>query len=432
MRIIVMVALALFCPAFTYAAESPSLTTYTVSHDTIYPSASGTGVATSTVIDVGFSEAVKVSIKIVSPNGKTIRSLYTSSSVTNPTPKIWDGTNSTGTRAEDDRYTILISATSIATGAAMTDSSKTVMVASSDSGAPREPSSSASSSEAPSADDALSSSSGGSPEYAPIPILRIMTAGNHTVTSGADTAFAAVVYDTRGNRRDDALVTWSFGDGMRRTGANVLHAFYEPGEYAVIVHAKTSDGGDTAVVNTITAKDLSVRISAISARGITLVNNGTRPVDLSLWRLAMGGQAFKIPEDTQILPGRSVLFPMQVIQLPAADTASLLYPSGEVAAAYPVAASVKAPDILLQPSSRPVGYSGGQKVETVISQPDIQSHENAVGAPTAVTELAAVGAASLSAQVEPAKARSSGLFRSPWTLGLLGVIVVAGGAFILL
>lgn len=428
MRIAGIVALALLSPALAYAADPPALMTYTLSQDTIYPSASS-GLATTTVIDIAFSEAVKASIKIVSSSGGLIKSLYTSSSVTNPAPKTWDGTNSAGARAEYARYTILISATSTATGAVMTDSSKTITVASSDPGVPSE--SSSESSDAPRADDALpASSGGGSPEYIPIPILRIMTAGNRTVTSGADTAFAAVVYDSKGNRRDDALVTWSFGDGMRRTGASVLHAFYEPGEYAVIVHAKTSDGGDTTVVNAITAKDLSVKISAISARGITLVNNGTRPIDLSLWRLTMGGQEFKIPEDTQILAGRSVLFPTQIIQLPAADTASLLYPSGEIAATYPAAVSVKAPELLLQPSSRPVSYSRGKTVEAVISQPNAQSYENAVGAPAATTELAAAGAALPPA--EPVKARGSGLFRSPWTLGLLGVIAVAGGAFILL
>lgn len=428
MRFAGIVALAFFSPALAYAADPPTLMTYTLSQETIYPSASS-GLATTTVIDIAFSEAVKASIKIVSSSGGLIKSLYTSSSVTNPTPKLWDGTNSAGVHTTEGTYTILISATSTATGAVMTDSSKTVTVASSGSGVASEPSSSESS-EAPGA-DVPASSGGDSPEYIPIPVLRIMTAGSHTVTSGADTAFAAVVYDSKGNRRDDALVTWSFGDGMRRTGASVFHAFYEPGEYAVIVHAKTSDGGDTTIVNTVTAKDLSVKISAVSARGITLVNNGTRPIDLSLWRLTMGGQEFKIPEDTQILAGRSVLFPIQIIQLPIAETASLLYPSGEIAATYPAAVSVvKAPELILQPSSRPVSYSRGKTVEAVTSQPDIESYEHAAGAPAATTELAAAGAAL--PPTEPVKAGGSGLFRSPWTLGLLGVIAIAGGAFILL
>lgn len=58
---------------------------------------------------------------------------------------------------------------------------------------------------------------------------------------------------------------------------------------------------------------------------------------------------------------------------------------------------------------------------------NIQQHEEAVIAPTAEVEPAAVGA------VSPMQvSRSVGIFHSPWTLGLIGVIVLAGGAFIFL
>lgn len=422
-----MVALMLFWPAFTYAAESPSLTTYTVSHSTIYPSASGSGVATSTIIDVAFSEAVKVSMKIFSSGGELIKSLYTSSNVTNPTPKMWDGMTSANVRADNGTYVIVIAATSTASGAALYDSSKSVAIASPDSGATDEQPSADLSSDIPSEP----APSGGSPEYMPVPNLRILTAGNRIVTSGADTPFEATVYDARGTRRDDALVTWSFGDGMQRTGASVFHAFYEPGEYAVIVRAKTSDGGDITEEDIITAKDLSVRISSLSERGITLTNSSTRSVDLSLWRLTMGGREFKIPNDTLILPGHAVLFPMQIIQLPFAPSASLLYPSGEVAAVFP-ASAVPAPQAV-QPPPIAASYTGRQKVEPLIrTQSNIRSYEEAVVAPAASTELAAAGASLAATDETLAKKAGSGMFSSPWAFGLLGVIAIAGGAFIFL
>ena len=135
-------------------------------------------------------------------------------------------------------------------------------------------------------------SSGAPPEYIPIPTLRIITGGARTISSGADTAFTTVVYDGRGNKRDDALVTWSFGDGMKRTGASVFHAYYDPGEYIVVVHATTSDGGDMLVENIVTVKDASIKIASVSARGIALTNNSSRTLDLSLWRLSAGGQQF--------------------------------------------------------------------------------------------------------------------------------------------
>jgi hypothetical protein len=268
---------------------------------------------------------------------------------------------------------------------------------------------------------ALASSSGGPAEYLPVPVLRIVSSEDRTVSSGADAAFTATVYDGKGNKRDDALVTWSFGDGMRRTGTSVFHAYYDPGEYLAVVHASTPDGGNVANEIIVTVKDASIKIASVSPRGISLANNGSRTLDLSLWRLSMGGQEFKIPEDTQILAGHTILFPSQVIELPVADSAFLLYPSGEVAAEYPQTA-------VAQPSAPQTSFNTVQTVESAPStNTSGAAHEvTTVSAPAAATELAAAGAAL------PPAPKTGGLLHSPWTLGLIGVIALAGGAFIFL
>jgi hypothetical protein len=270
--------------------------------------------------------------------------------------------------------------------------------------------------------------SGGPAEYLPIPVLKILTSGDRTVSSGADTAFTAAVYDSRGNKRDDAIVTWSFGDGMQRTGASVFHTYYEAGDYAVVVHAKTADDGDALMESTVTVKDAAVRIASISAHGITLANPSARTLDLSLWRLSMGGQTFIIPADTEILAGRSVLFPAQVIELPLASSAALLYPGGEVAAIYPMSTAQPAS----QPSSGAASYINRQAVEPITSQTgNVPRHDNAVGAPAAATSLAAAGAA-LPQPDEAPPTKGKGILQSPWTLGFLGVVLASGGAFIFL
>lgn len=287
------------------------------------------------------------------------------------------------------------------------------------------------------------------PEYMPIPTLRILTGGDRTVSSGADAAFTSTVYDSKGNRRDEALVKWSFGDGMQRTGANVFHSFYDPGEYIVTVRATTSDGGDVRSDIVVTVKSASIRIAAVSSRGITLANDDSRTLDLSLWRLAMGGREFKIPADTQILAGRTVLFPSQIIQLPVTDSAQLLYPSGEVVAAvYPktmVAQSFSSTSVSegdRQPSVSEVSYEKVQTVGNRKASPavgtEVTIHNNgqAVTAPREVTNSSTPrGATLLAASAEAASPPNSGftsLFRSPWTLSFLGVMAIAGGAFILL
>ena len=418
MRIVGLFALAIFFPAFAHADSPPTLTTYTVSYGTIYPSATaGSGLATTTSIDTAFSEQVKVSIKIISAVGATVKSLYSSSGVTNPTPKIWDGTNTVGTFAGNGTYTVLISATSTATSLTMSDSSKTIIVASSgDSG------SSDSGSDTPTT-TTTTTTGGAPPEYIPIPTLRIITGKDRTVSSGADTAFTATVYDGKGNKRDDAFVTWSFGDGMQRNGANVYHTYYYSGEYIAVVHVSTSDGGNALKEMIVTVEDAGIKITFVSARGISLTNNDSRTLDLSLWRLSMGGKEFKIPADTQILAGRTTLFPSQIIQLPISDTASLLYPSGEVATTYPTTP-------VEQPSSNALSYKKVSEVEPILSaKASVPANEKAVIAPSVATELAAVGAA-LPASSPAEQPRTGGLFKSPWFYSLLGVIALAGVAFI--
>lgn len=417
-------ALVLFFPAFAYADGVPVLTTYTVSPDTIYP-ASDPGLATTTAIDTAFSEQVKVSIKIMSASGSLIKSLYSSSAVTNPAPKTWDGLNTVGARVDAGTYTVLIMATSTATGLSMSDSSKTITVA-----VP----SSASSDSAASAAVTTASAGTASPEYIPIPMLRIIAGGSRVISSGADTAFTATVYDGKGNKRDDAIVSWSFGDGMRRVGASVFHTYYEPGEYAAVVRATTADGGDVRQDFIVTAKEAGIRIISVSARGITLTNGSARTVDLSLWWLLMGGKEFQIPIDTQILAGRTTLFSSRVIELPFAETAMLLYPNREVAAAYPLTheqPSASASSSKKEVDQLPARYEG---ISSAITKTIIQKNDEAVDAPaTAPNEVAAAGAATLPQEAPDTEdARTEGLFHSPWTYSLFGVMAMAASAFVFL
>ena len=415
MRTISLIALVIFSfPAFAHASAptcssfppvaSPLLTVYTISNTTIYPTATAeSGLATTTAIDTCFSERVYVSIKIVLASDTTVKPYSYSNSnpgVTDPDPKVWNGKDSHGALVVTGVYTILISATATADSKiTTTDSSRTITVASPSD--PTPPNTSSDSKSTPATETVSSSSSNsGTPEYLPIPTLQILIASARTVSSGADTAFTAVVYDSKGNKRNDAVVTYAFGDGMRKTGASVYHEYYDPGEYLAVVRATTSDGGNTQKEIVVTVKDASIKISSVSPRGIMLANKDSRTFDLSLWRLSMGGQEFKIPEDTQILAGHTILFSSKIIELPITDTAFLLYPSGEIAASYgtaPTPSGVGAPTTpvgaVLQPSSSVVSYEQVQKVEPIISQEEnVPVHEEAVGAPAAANELAAAGA----------------------------------------
>lgn len=282
-----------------------------------------------------------------------------------------------------------------------------------------------------------SASSGSGPvEYVPIPSLRLIAGDDRTVSSGADTAFTAVVYDGKGNRRDDALVTWSFGDGMRKTGASVFHAYESPGEYVAVAHASTPDGGDAFAERIITVQDASVAITAVSSRGITLTNESSRTLDLSLWRLSAGGKEFKIPENTYLLSGRSILFSARVTGLSPSDSALLLYPSGEVAMMYPSLPAVPKPPATsaryeeVQAAESPARYGATEPLMS--KRTDNQSYEEGMIAPAAAKNLAAAGAPSVAESAPSPASGMAGAFRSPWFVGFLLVTILAGAAFVLL
>lgn len=82
-----------------------------------------------------------------------------------------------------------------------------------------------------------------------------------------------------------------------------------------------------------------------------------------------------------------------------------------------------------QPSLSPTSYRKVQTVESITStKTNTQTHEEEVIAPAAVTDVPAAGAELLPAGANHA----SGPLHSPWTFGLLVIIVGAGAAFILL
>ena len=100
-------------------ASPPTLVTYTITNTTITP-------PQTTSIDVRFSERVSAIIKIEDASGNLVNELYTSTGVTDPTPKTWDGTYTNGTTVPDGTYTVNVSGVNTTTGLSVVDTSKTI------------------------------------------------------------------------------------------------------------------------------------------------------------------------------------------------------------------------------------------------------------------------------------------------------------------
>lgn len=421
-----------FVPALVCAASVPSLTTYDISYATICPNQPTDGCPASTTIDVAFSEKVNAGISLVAQDGSVIQ-LYKSSSsgVSNPNPKTWDGTDK-GVIVPDGVYTVSISAISIEDSTQyMTDSSKTITVSATGSSKGQE----ASSSETSTATTSSGTSGSAAAPYVPPPsALSVQVSGTEQILLEVPATFSAVAKAKGGAVDSLATMHWSFGDGSSGEGGRITKTYHYPGTYLVV--ATATDGPVSAqgeIVVTVTAS--KVRIAQISGEGITIANESGSRLDVSDWRITSSKGAFRVPVGTTLLPNASVLFPFAIMNVPVAFDAVLAYPNGRMAAEYAPAALGTVPVPGEQLVVATTSYNQIQAVESIINQRTfVPVHEEAVIAPTPVpNEGTGVGAAL--PEVPPAAGAApaaKSLFKSPWMLGLGGIIALAAGAFVLL
>lgn len=287
-----------------------------------------------------------------------------------------------------------------------------------------------------------SASSGGAATYVPPPsALTIKASDDQSAVLEVPLHLSANVKTKSGATDSAAHITWSFGDGSAGEGTSVEKTYHYPGTYLVTVIA--TDGTTSAKDElTIVVRPATVRIESISGDGITIANDANDRLDLSGWRLSAGVGFFRVPSGTVLLPQTSVLFPFLITHLPVAlDDTSLAYPDGVIAARYAPQVAVSAQEAAMTQPSAPTSSSSlvqtveapvTNTVESIISgNTSTQAHEEEVRAPATTTELAAAGAALASPQADVASP-ASGIFHSPWTLGFLGIVALAGGVFILL
>lgn len=121
----------------------------------------------------------------------------------------------------------------------------------------------------------------------------------------------------------------------------------------------------------VTADPAEITITSLSEKGITLQNNDNRILDLSRYQLISGKEKFRIPEDTSILPGRSVIFPPETTGL-ATTTRSmnLLYPNGQIAFAFEAATSAP----VTQPEALEAGTTILRAVEIAEPKEPLHNH----------------------------------------------------------
>ncbi len=292
----------------------------------------------------------------------------------------------------------------------------------------------ASSSATASSTSSTPAASGAATPYAPPPAtLSVEINGNQSALLEVPVSLSARATIKGGAIDPSARIFWSFGDGSSGEGSVIQKTYRYSGTYLVTVTA--SDGPTSARSELVVmVTQARVRLLPVSGDGITIVNDSHERLDLSGWELVSDTGLFRIPNGTTLLPESGVLFPFTIINLPQSADARLLYPNGVIAARSLVPAIPI--ETTMQLSEATQSFNTVQTVDTITStNADIQTHDEAVSAPTATAEPVAVGAVSVPPEEESAavtSAPAARLIRSPWTLGFLGIVALASGAFILL
>jgi competence protein ComEA len=275
-----------------------------------------------------------------------------------------------------------------------------------------------------SASSTASSGSGSASYVAPPSAITIRVQGAAQALLNVPYALSARVTDKNGTLDSIAHIVWSFGDGSSGEGNTIEKTYRYPGTYLVVVTARDGDAVAEDDLS-VTVLPAQVRMTAVSGEGITLTNESDSRLDLSLWRLVADTGSFRMPLGTMLLPHASVLFASAVTNLPVSLEAMLLFPDGRIATRF--APAVAQPFV---PAARSISV---QEVEPIIrTSVNTQAHEETVVAPAAVPEPGTAAGAVVPPQPAAAAKASPNIFRSPWTYGLLGILTMAGGAFILL
>lgn len=173
----------------------------------------------------------------------------------------------------------------------------------------------------------------------PKPRLSVEVGDDRRASVGQKLSFEAIAFDYDGDRLR-ASYRWNFGDGTTAEGRRVEHVYGYEGAYVVQVTARTNLFREPLVARdrlVVTVESARVALKDVTEDYVAIVNQEGREVDLSGWRLVTNEEAFKLPEQSVLLPGATLMLSHTTTGLAADDgeQVALYYPSNILAAQYP-------------------------------------------------------------------------------------------------
>lgn len=151
---------------------------------------------------------------------------------------------------------------------------------------------------------------------------------------GADIKFSGQSFGLNDKPLENARYLWTFGDGAKAEGKNVLHFYYYPGEYIVVLNVASGEySASDRILVKISPNQLI--ISESNKDYIKLQNDSKNDLDISGWFLGANGKFFRFPETTLIKANTDLLISSAISGLNTGNQKpSLFYPNGSVAYIY--------------------------------------------------------------------------------------------------
>lgn len=271
--------------------------------------------------------------------------------------------------------------------------------------------------------------------WVPPPQIYVSAVVPQRGTAGAPALFDAAAVGLKKEPLPNARYVWSFGDGGTAEGKKVYHTYHYPAAYVVMVSASSGEWGATDRKEiVIAAPELILSNIKPGEDGfIELQNAGRNEIDLSFWFLKSGARSFTIPQGTIIGGGQTIPFPAAITGLSADPlNTSLLYPNGNLVAAYEEKSVAPAPAPLPARAAETVAAPAVKKEvppEKPLPEPTVVPPEKETSlVPPPAPRAGDAEASELIGAALAAGERGI----TPWLWGMALFLLVSIGAYLLL
>lgn len=145
--------------------------------------------------------------------------------------------------------------------------------------------------------------------------LEILAGSDRATSPGSPIWFQATI---KKNTTEAGLeLEWSFGDGYVAVGPLVSHTYKYPGEYVVVLSART---GDIFSVSRLKVKVSEANLEVKDGGDyLEIVNNGSSEINLFNWKIENNGRGFVFQPNTIILPYSSLKLDKSLLLMKGLD-----------------------------------------------------------------------------------------------------------------